>query len=414
MLAIDPHAADWGDFKIRPEQVAVQRNERMLAALFAEEPGVVLQVRRTDRDRVLAALRAAGLGRVSHVIGQPNAHDAIEVWCDARRAWSGPRAALQAAWSETSYRIAALRDEPDCAREEFESHGAGAQPPLSVRLTFDPADDPAAPFVARGVRPRVAVLREQGVNSQVEMAAAFDLAGFEAFDVHMTDLVAGRHRLADVKGLVACGGFSYGDVLGGGSGWARSVLFDARLAEQFATFFARPDTFSLGVCNGCQMMSQLKAIIPGAEHWPRFRGNRSAQFEARFGTVEVLDSPSVLLAGMAGSVLPIATAHGEGRVEFASPQHAAAARAALRYVQGDGTPADTYPANPNGSAGGLTGFTSADGRATILMPHPERVFRMVQWSWRPDDGGPGAARVSGPHGESPWMRLWRNARAWVG
>jgi phosphoribosylformylglycinamidine synthase len=258
------------------------------------------------------------------------------------------------------------------------------------------------------------VLREQGVNSQVEMAAAFDLAGFEAFDVHMTDLIDGRHRLADFAGLVACGGFSYGDVLGGGSGWAKTILFNAALAEQFATFFGRPGTFTLGVCNGCQMLSQLKAIIPGAEHWPRFRTNRSAQFEARFGTVEVLPSPSLFFAGMAGSRLPIAIAHGEGRVEHARPEDAASAIGALRFTNGDGTPATRYPANPNGSPGGLTGYTTSDGRATILMPHPERVFRLAQWSWRPDDPLPGAPAVGGPAGESPWMRLWRNARAALG
>jgi phosphoribosylformylglycinamidine synthase len=414
MLTIDPHSADWGDFKIRPEQVAVQRNELTMKALFAEEAGVVLQVRRADRDGVLAAFREAGLSRITHVIGAPNERDAIEVWRDAKKVWSESRATLQSAWSETSYRIAALRDDPDCALEEFERHGAGAQPPLSVHLSFDPSEDVAAPFVAHGARPRVAVLREQGVNSQIEMAAAFELAGFEAFDVHMTDLIEGRHRLGDFAGLVACGGFSYGDVLGGGSGWAKTILFNARLAEQFADFFGRAGTFTLGVCNGCQMLSQLKAIIPGAEHWPRFRTNRSAQFEARFGTVEVLRSPSLFFAGMAGSRLPIAIAHGEGRVEHDRPEHSALALGALRFVNGDGTPADAYPANPNGSPGGLTGYTTPDGRATILMPHPERVFRMAQWSWRPDESTPGAPRVSGAQGESPWMRLWRNARVALG
>jgi phosphoribosylformylglycinamidine synthase len=414
MLTIDPHSADWGDFKIRPEQVAVQRNELTMKALFAEEAGVVLQVRRADRDAVLGAFRAAGLSRIAHVIGTPNDRDAIEVWRDAKKVWIGARTALQSAWSETSYRIAALRDDPDCAREEFERNGAGAQPPLSVHLGFDPAEDVAAPYVGRGARPRVAVLREQGVNSQVEMAAAFDLAGFEAHDVHMTDLVDGRRRLDDFAGLVACGGFSYGDVLGGGSGWAKTILFNARLAEQFAVFFRRPGTFTLGVCNGCQMLSQLKAIVPGAEHWPRFRTNRSAQFEARFGTVEILTSPSIFFAGMAGSRLPIAIAHGEGRVEHDRPEHAASAIAAMRFVNGDGSPADAYPANPNGSPGGLTGYTTPDGRATILMPHPERVFRTAQWSWRPDESVPGAPRVSGAAGESPWMRLWRNARVALG
>jgi phosphoribosylformylglycinamidine synthase len=409
LLTIDPYAADWGDFKIRPEQVAVRRGELTLQALFAEEAGVVLQVRQSDRDAVLARLRGEGLSRLTHVIGKPNATDTVEVWRDAKRVWSAKRGELQSVWSETSYRIAALRDDPDCAREEFEHEGAGAQPPLSIALTFEPTEDPCAPYVATGVRPRVAVLREQGVNGHVEMAAAFDAAGFAAFDVHMTDLIEGRHRLADFKGLVACGGFSYGDVLGGGSGWAKTVLFNARLAEQFAIFFARPDTFTLGVCNGCQMLSQLKSIVPGAEHWPRFRANRSGRFEARFGLVEILPSPSVLLAGMAGSRLPIAIAHGEGRVVYDTPDHALAARAVMRYVEGDGTPTQRYPANPNGSPGGLTGYCSADGRATLLMPHPERVARLMQWSWRPRD-----PRLEGSQGASPWARLWRNARAWVG
>jgi phosphoribosylformylglycinamidine synthase len=414
MLTIDPYSADWGDFKIRPEQVAVQRNELTMKALFNEEAGVVLQVRKSDRDAVLGALREAGLSRHAHVIGRPNERDDVEIWRDAKKVWHASRTRLHAAWSETSWRIAALRDDPECARQEFERNGSGAQPALSVQLSFDPTQDIAAPFIATGARPRVAVLREQGVNSQVEMAAAFDRAGFEAFDVHMTDLIEGRHALSGFAALVACGGFSYGDVLGGGSGWAKTILFNARLAEQFATFFARPDTLTLGVCNGCQMLSQLKAIIPGAEHWPRFRTNQSAQFEARFGTVEVLPSPSVFLDGMAGSRLPIAIAHGEGRVEHDRPEHARQALGALRFVAGDGSPAQAYPDNPNGSPGGLTGYTTPDGRATILMPHPERVFRMVQWSWRPDESAPGAQRVSGAAGESPWMRLWRNARVKLG
>jgi len=414
MLTIDPHSADWGDFKIRPEQVAVQRNELTMKALFSEEAGVVMQVRRSDRDAVMAALREAGLSRIAHAIGRPNERDEVEFWRDAKKVWSSPRSVLQAAWSETSYRIASLRDDPDCAREEFERFGAGAQAPLSVHLSFDPTDDIAAPFIASGVRPRVAVLREQGVNSHIEMAAAFDRAGFDAFDVHMTDLIEGRHRLADFSVLAACGGFSYGDVLGGGSGWARTILFNAKLAEQFAVFFQRQDTLTLGVCNGCQMLSQLKSIIPGAEHWPRFRTNRSAQFEARFGAVEVIDSPSVFLAGMAGSRLPIAIAHGEGRVEHDHPDAARHALCALRFVAGDGTDALHYPENPNGSAQGLTGYTTPDGRATILMPHPERVFRMAQWSWRPDESVSGAPVVSGRSGESPWMRIWRNARVRMG
>jgi len=403
LLTIDPHAEDWGDYKIRPEQVSVQRNELTLEALFNEELGAVVQVRAADRDAVLGVLREAGLSKHSHVIGKPQAKETIEFHRDAKLVYAGSRAALQQGWSETSYRIAALRDHPECAAQEFERIAREDDPGLHLRLGFDPSEDVAAPFLARGARPRVAILREQGVNSQTEMAAAFDRAGFDAFDVHMTDLAEGRHRLADFRGLVACGGFSYGDVLGAGSGWAKSILFNAALAEQFAAFFARADTFSLGVCNGCQMMSQLKAIIPGAEHWPRFLRNRSEQYEARLSMVEVLDSPSVLFAGMAGSRMPIVVAHGEGRVDFASGEQQRHAAAVLRFVEHDGSPAEAYPANPNGSPAGLTGFASADGRATILMPHPERVFRSVQMSWRDASLGE----------DSPWMRLFRNARAWV-
>jgi phosphoribosylformylglycinamidine synthase len=404
LLTIDPHAADWGDYKIRPEQVSVQRDELTLKALFNEELGAVVQVRAADRDAVMGRLRELGLSAHSHVIGKPQDKDEIGVYRDGKCVWSAPRAELQRAWAETSYRIAVLRDNADCAQEEFDRLLRQADPGLHLQLGFDPAEDVAAPFIAKGARPRVAVLREQGVNSHVEMAAAFDRAGFDAFDVHMTDLIDGRHDLASFRGLVACGGFSYGDVLGAGSGWARSVLFNARLADAFARFFQRPDTFSLGVCNGCQMMSQLKAIIPGAGHWPVFLRNRSEQYEARLSLVEVLESPSVLLAGMAGSRMPIAVAHGEGRVAFATAADARQALAALRFVDHDGTPASTYPANPNGSPDGLTGFTTADGRATILMPHPERVFRTIQMSWRDSAQGE----------DSPWMRMFRNARVWVG
>jgi phosphoribosylformylglycinamidine synthase len=257
------------------------------------------------------------------------------------------------------------------------------------------------------VRPRVAILREQGVNSQVEMAAAFHRAGFEPLDVHMTDLIAGRQRLDEFRGLVACGGFSYGDVLGAGEGWAKSILFNPRLREQFTAFFARPETFTLGICNGCQMLSALKSLVPGAEHWPRFVRNRSEQFEGRVGLVEVLPTPSLFFAGMAGSVMPIAVAHGEGRAEFADDAAFAACATSglvsLRFVDNGGSPTETYPANPNGSPQGITGLTTRDGRATILMPHPERVFRSVQNSWRPAEWGE----------DGGWLRMFRNARAWV-
>ncbi len=404
LLTFDNYVADWGDYKIRPEQVSVQRDERTLRALFCEEPGAVLQVRADARDAVLGVLREHGLSTISHTIGKPHKQDTIEVWRDGRRIYRQPRATLQRIWSETSARIASLRDDPACVIEEFERIERNDDPGLHVALRFDANDDVAAPFIARGARPRLAILREQGVNSQTEIAAAFDRAGFESFDVHMTDLFAGRHLLRDFRGLVACGGFSFGDVLGAGSGWAKSILYNAKMAEQFAVFFQRPDTFTLGVCNGCQMLSQLKAIIPGAAAWPRFVRNRSEQYEARFSMVEVLDSPSVLFAGMMGSRMPIAVAHGEGRAQFASDEQRGRAVASLRFVENDATPAERYPANPGGSPGGLTGFTSEDGRATILMPHPERVFRTIQMSWRDPSLGE----------DSPWMRLFRNARVWVG
>ncbi len=406
LLTIDPHAADWGDFKIRPEQVSVQRNELTLRALFNEELGVVIQVRATDRDRVMGCLRELGLSRHAHVIGRPANDDHIAFYRDGRRVWAASRGELQRAWSETSYRIAALRDDPDCAREEFEGCSHEDDPGLRIELGFDPSEDVAAPLIATGRRPRVAVLREQGVNSQSEMAAAFDRAGFEAFDLHMTDLVQGRADLADYQALVACGGFSYGDVLGAGTGWARSILFNDRLASMFETFFARSDTLSLGVCNGCQMMAQLRDIIPGAQAWPRFVRNRSEQYEARLAMVEVLPSPSLLFDSMAGSRMPIVVAHGEGRAVFDSGgvQGQASRQACLRFIDGQNEPATRYPANPNGSPGGLTAFTTDDGRATIMMPHPERVFRSIQMSWRDPALGE----------DSPWMRIFRNARRALG
>ncbi|MFZ9626832.1 MAG: phosphoribosylformylglycinamidine synthase [Burkholderiaceae bacterium] len=403
LLTIDPYSADWGDFKIRPEQVSVQRNELTLKALFNEELGAVIQVRAADRDTVMGVLRAAGLSRHAHVIGKVSSGDALEFHRDGRCIWSESRAELQKIWNETSFRIASRRDDPECATEEFERAGDPARAGLSVALSFNPAEDPAAPFIATGARPRLAVLREQGVNSHVEMAAAFDRAGFDAFDVHMTDLIAGRVSLSSFNALVACGGFSYGDVLGAGSGWARSILFNEAVLGDFQAFFERGSTLSLGVCNGCQMMAQLKSIIPGAAAWPRFLRNRSEQFEARFSMVEVLESPSVLFAGMVGSRAPIVVSHGEGRAVFDADADARTALAPLRFVDDDGTAAVRYPANPNGSPGGLTAFTSADGRSTIMMPHPERVFRSVQMSWRPEGLGE----------DSPWMRLFRNARVWL-
>jgi phosphoribosylformylglycinamidine synthase len=274
---------------------------------------------------------------------------------------------------------------------------------LSAALSFDPAEDIAAPFIAAGARPKVAILREQGVNGQVEMAAAFDRAGFEAHDVHMSDILSGRVSLAGFKGFAAGGGFSYGDVLGGGAGWAKGILFNGRARDEFSAFFSRGDSFALGACNGCQMMSKLRELIPGAENWPRFVTNRSEQFEARFVMVEIVSSPSLFFGGMAGSRTAIATAHGEGRALFDSAEARSRAIVALRYVDNRGAPTEIYPSNPNGSPGGVTGFTTPDGRFTILMPHPERVFRTVQQSWHPQ----------GWDEDSPWMRMFRNARRWV-
>ena len=308
------------------------------------------------------------------------------------------------AWWATTHAMQKLRDNPDCADEERAVARDFAAPGLRPKLGFDPAVDVAAPYISKGVRPRVAILREQGVNGQIEMARAFDRAGFAAVDVHMSDLVAGRIALDGFAGLAACGGFSYGDVLGAGRGWATSILERAALREAFAAFFARTDTFSLGVCNGCQMMSQLREIIPGAQHWPKFLRNRSEQFEARTSLLEVVQSPSILLRGMEGSRIPVAVAHGEGRAEFDSAVDQAAARVALRYVDGDGRIATQYPLNPNGSPDGITGLCSDDGRATILMPHPERVVRSVNLGWHPPGWGE----------QSPWMRMFANARVWVG
>ncbi len=378
-----------------------------VAQLFAEEPGVVLQVRAGALDAIRATWRLHGLEACVRDIGAPAAGMHVRIVA-GDLALDLPWQELRAAWSRTSCEMRRLRDEPACADEEYAAACDAADPGMAVALGFDPDEDIAAPFIARGARPLIAVLREQGVNSQVEMAAALDRAGFEAHDVHMTDLLAGTRRLAEFRGLVACGGFSYGDVLGAGEGWAKSILHHARTRDEFSAFFARPDSFTLGVCNGCQMLAALKELVPGATHWPRFVRNRSEQFEGRFSLVEVLPSPSILFAGMAGSRLPVAVAHGEGRAEFASDEaeeaFAAAGLTAFRYIDTRGAVATRYPANPNGSPRGIGAVTSADGRVTLTMPHPERSYRYVQNSWQP----PGAGEASG------WMRMFRNARVWVG
>ena len=378
--------------------------QRIFNVLFSEEAGAVLQVRRGDTQAVMQAFLDAGLRGEFHVIGEPNTADRLRVLRGGQVVFDEARVTLQSAWARTSYEMARLRDNPVCAEQEFARHADAGDPGLHYAPGFNLDADIAAPFIASGKRPRVAVLREQGVNGQVEMAAAFDAAGFAAVDVHMSDILSGRVSLADFTGFAACGGFSYGDVLGAGGGWAKSILFNPRARDQFAAFFERADTFALGVCNGCQMMSQLHDLIPGATAWPRFERNLSEQFEARFALVEVLASPSLFFADMAGSVMPIAVSHGEGRVVFREPAHAGEAQATLRYVDHRGAPSEAYPANPNGSPGGLTGFTTADGRFSILMPHPERVFRAAQLSWKPD----------GMAGAAPWLRMFRNARRAVG
>ncbi|WP_163649825.1 phosphoribosylformylglycinamidine synthase [Modicisalibacter sp. 'Wilcox'] len=375
-------------------------------ALFAEELGAVIQVNRQETETVLAQFAAAGI-ETCGVIARPRYDDQVRVTLFEEPLLETTRALAQRTWAETSYRLQALRDNPDCAKAEFDNLLDLRDPGLCAEPTFAVDEDVAAPFV-NTARPRMAILREQGVNGHVEMAAAFDQAGFETLDVHMSDILAGRVDLATMKGLVACGGFSYGDVLGAGGGWAKSVLFNARARAQFADFFARDDSFALGVCNGCQMLSQLKELIPGAESWPRFVRNESEQFEARVSMVRVEESPSILLAGMEGSRLPIAVAHGEGRAEFRDSGHLRAMQGggqiALRYVDNYGQVTTHYPANPNGSPSGITGLTTPDGRVTIMMPHPERVARAVTNSWRPSEWTRDGA----------WMRLFRNARVWVG
>jgi phosphoribosylformylglycinamidine synthase len=376
-----------------------------LAALFNEELGAVIQVAAQDWNAVEAAFQAAGLAAQLRRIGTLNRSGRLIVRSGGKEIYSESGVALQRAWSETTYRMQRLRDNPACAQEEFDRILDTADPGLHAKLTFDPDEDPAAPFVARRLRPKIAILREQGVNGQMEMAAAFDRGGFEAVDVHMTDIIGGQVALLDFRGLVACGGFSYGDVLGAGEGWAKSILFNARAREQFGLFFQRADTFALGVCNGCQMMSNLRELIPGSAHWPHFVRNRSEQFEARVAMVEVPPSPSLFFAGMAGSRMPIAVAHGEGFAEFRDDSQLAAARSAiaLRFVDNRGKPTQTYPLNPNGSPEGICGLTTADGRFTIVMPHPERVFRAIQNSWHPPEWKE----------DAPWMRMFRNARRWV-
>ena len=379
-----------------------QLGDDVVAALFNEELGAVIQVKHQDTDDVLAWLHDAGLGHYSHVIGQINNDDRIVFTAHDKEVLAANRVDWQRIWSETSYHMQSIRDNAECARQEFDLLLDEKDPGIQTSLSFDPQENITAPYINLS-RPDMAILREQGVNGQVEMAAAFDRAGFNSIDVHMSDLISGQLDLARFKGLVACGGFSYGDVLGAGGGWAKSILFNPQVRDQFENFFKRDDTFGLGVCNGCQMMSHLKDLIPGATHWPRFLRNQSEQFEARFSSVEVQASPSILLQGMEGSRLPIAIAHGEGRASFADDSQTNQELVSLRYIDHYGQATEQYPFNPNGSPQGITGLTTEDGRFTIMMPHPERVFLTMQHSWHPEDWGE----------DAPWLRLFRNARVWI-
>lgn len=398
------HASDWGDAKNWATQVGERRNEMTLRALFSEELGAVVQVRADDKSAVMNVLRELNLGACSHIIGKVNERGVVEFTRDAKVIYHEKRSSLHRLWSETSWRIARLRDNPDCADQEYERLLDETDPGFTPKIAFDMNDNVAAPFIATGVRPRVAILREQGVNSHIETAFAMYQAGFNAVDVHMSDLIAGRVKLDDFHGVIAVGGFSYGDVLGAGEGWAKTILFNAQLADQFAAFFARQDTFGLGVCNGCQMLANLKPIIPGAHAWPKFTRNKSEQFEARFGMVEVLESPSIFFQGMAGTQAPLAIAHGEGFADFSLTGDLSQVVQSLRYVDNRGQATEQYPFNPNGSPGGLTAVTTPDGRFTAMMPHAERVFRSVVHSWAPESYGE----------DGPWMRMFRNARKWVG
>nr|WP_207190060.1 phosphoribosylformylglycinamidine synthase [Ramlibacter ginsenosidimutans] len=403
--------AEYGDAKNWAGQVSARREELTLKALFTEELGVLLQVRTAERNEVMQVLRAHGLSRHSHFVGTTRPQSSpiavgkgeVQVWRDTKSVFAGKIADLQQVWDSVSWKICQQRDNPACADSEHAAAGDPADPGLHVFVPQSFTEGAGAPALNLS-RPRVAILREQGVNSHVEMAYAFTAAGFEAVDVHMTDLQAGRHDLKSFRGVVACGGFSYGDTLGAGIGWARSITFHPVLAQQFRDFFARSDTFGLGVCNGCQMFAELADLIPGAQAWPRFTTNRSERFEARLSQVEVLDSPSLFFQGMAGLRLPIAVAHGEGFPNFSQRGDAAQVVPAMRFVDHHGQPTERYPFNPNGGAGGLTGVTTADGRFTALMPHPERVFRNIQMSWTSGD----------PSSFSPWMQIWHNARRWIG
>jgi phosphoribosylformylglycinamidine synthase len=378
-------------------------SDSLRARLFAEEPGAVIQVAESHLQSVLACFARHGLEALVADIGKPVKGHSLSIEAGLHSYLQSDLRKLHQVWNETSFEIQKLRDHPDCADEEFNRTLEWEQAFLKPELSFDPQNKPQAPAIISGAKPAIAILREQGVNGQIEMAAAFDAAGFRAQDVHMSDLLEKRTSLSAFQGLVACGGFSYGDVLGAGRGWAASILFQQELRDQFQTFFERSDRFALGVCNGCQMLSSLKDIIPGADSWPDFIANRSGQFEARLSLVKVTESASLFFNGMAGSLLPVATAHGEGRAQFLQQSVLPQNQVALQYVDAGGSSAIEYPQNPNGSPEGITGLCNTDGRITIMMPHPERTLRTVNFSWAPDDW---------PE-ISPWQRMFRNAHHWV-
>lgn len=377
-----------------------------ISALFSEELGAVLQVRNTDRPEVQRLLTHYGLGHCACFIGQSNQSGRLHISMNQETIIDQKRSDLHRQWSKTTWKMQSLRDNPSCAQQEYDRI-LDDDPGLHCRLSYDVSDDIAAPYLNQSIKPSVAILREQGVNSHTEMAAAFDRAGFSSVDVHMSDLLESRHSLGDFVGLVACGGFSFGDVLGAGQGWAKSILFNHKLMDEFAEFFQSPDTFSLGVCNGCQMMSAIKTLIPGAQDWPDFHRNLSEQYEARQVMVKIEKSPSLFFNEMAGSQIPVVVAHGEGRATFSSDAQFRAAESArlvaARFIDNTGAVTQRYPYNPNGSQSGITALTTTDGRSTILMPHPERVFRSVTNSWRSSDWAE----------DGPWMRIFRNARGWI-
>ena len=412
LLVLDQgHESDFGDAKNWATQISGRRNELTLKALFNEELGAVIQIPKKNRPEVFKILRDFGLSAHSHVVGQLNNSGHIEIWRDAKKIFDVPRHVLQKLWQSTSWQIARMRDNPECADSEHslidDINSAG----LSPLISFDINEQVSAPYISKANKPKIAILREQGVNSHVEMAYAFDVAGFDAIDVHMSDLLLNHQNLNQFQGIVACGGFSYGDVLGAGEGWAKTILFNGNLRDQFSKFFSNPNTFGLGVCNGCQMMSNLAEIIPGTSAWSKFTRNKSEQYEARLSLVEIVESKSIFFNGMSGSRLPIAVAHGEGYANFEAKgsinEVVSRQLVTMRYVDYQGSPTETYPLNPNGSPNGVTGLTNDDGRFSVMMPHPERVFRVSQMSWYPKDWN------SLPNGHSPWIRMFQNARKWV-